>query len=81
MNYTEDLRRMVEHIHSTHPDSPLYAVGHSFGANTLMRYLGMCGANTMDTYIKAAVSVANPFDFQTGIKFLEDSVADGYIRY
>ena len=81
MNYAEDLRRMVEHIHNTHPDSLLYAVSHSFGSNTLLRYLGICGANHIDPFIKAAVSICNPFDFQLGIKYLEDSIADGYIRY
>jgi predicted alpha/beta-fold hydrolase len=63
MNYVEDFRRMVEHIHSSYPDSSLYAVGHSFGSNTLVRYLGMCGANNVDSPIKGAVSVCNPFDF------------------
>lgn len=57
------MRRLIEHISDKFADSPLYAVGHSFGSNTLVRYIGICGANKTSTRLKAAVSVGNPYDF------------------
>lgn len=80
MSYVEDFRRVLEYIHNKYPDSPLYGIGHSFGSNTLIRYLGVCGSNNRDCLIKAAVSIANPFDFQLGIKYLEEGLSDSYIR-
>ncbi len=80
MNYIEDFRRVLEYISDKYPTSPLYAVGHSFGSNTLARYLGVCGSNNKDCLIKAAACIANPFDFQLGIKYLEDGPTDKYIR-
>jgi predicted alpha/beta-fold hydrolase len=80
MSYFEDFRRVLEYIHKQYPDSPKYAIGHSFGSNTLTRYLGMCGSNNRDCLLQAAVSIGNPFDFQLGIKYLEDGLSDSYIR-
>jgi predicted alpha/beta-fold hydrolase len=80
MNYVEDFRRVLEVIHQNNRSSPLYAVGHSFGSNTLTKYLGNCGSTNRDCLLKAAVSIANPFDFQLGIKYLEDGLSDSYIR-
>ncbi|KAM3127276.1 hypothetical protein pb186bvf_020605 [Paramecium bursaria] len=74
----EDFRRIVEYLAQKH--KKIYAVGHSFGSNTLMRYLGQCGSLNRDSLIYAAVSIANPFDFQLGLKHLEDGISDSYIR-
>jgi predicted alpha/beta-fold hydrolase len=63
MNYVEDFRRVLLHLKELHPSSPFYAVGHSFGANTLLRYLGICGSNNIPSRLEGAVSVSNPFDF------------------
>lgn len=63
MNYVEDFRRVLTYLKEKYPDSDFYAIGHSFGSNTLVRYLGMCGSSSIDTMIKAAVSICNPFDF------------------
>jgi predicted alpha/beta-fold hydrolase len=54
---------VLKYIVNKHNKSPIYAIGHSFGANTMMKYLGMCGSNGTDPLIKAAVSVGNPYDF------------------
>ncbi|XP_038877848.1 embryogenesis-associated protein EMB8 isoform X3 [Benincasa hispida] len=35
--WTEDIRRVVGHIHSQHPEAPLFVVGTSIGANVLSR--------------------------------------------
>jgi predicted alpha/beta-fold hydrolase len=62
-HHVEDFRRVLKYIVNKHNKSPIYAIGHSFGANTMMKYLGMCGSNGTDPLIKAAVSVGNPYDF------------------
>lgn len=80
MCFVEDFRRLVEHIREKYPGSPLYAVGHSFGSNNLVRYIGICGANNISSHLKGAVSVCNPYDFQLSIKYIEDGMADGYLR-
>jgi len=71
---------VLYHIADNHKGSPIYVVAHSFGSNTLARYLGMCGSNNIDCRIRAAVCISNPYDFQIGIRFLEDGLSDNYIR-
>jgi alpha/beta superfamily hydrolase len=34
--WTEDLRKVIAHIHSQFPEAPLFAVGTSIGANVLV---------------------------------------------
>ncbi|CAD8146823.1 unnamed protein product [Paramecium octaurelia] len=79
-HHVEDFRRVLEYIAKQHNKSTIYAIGHSFGSNTLLKYLGMCGSNGTDPLIKVAVSVGNPYDFQLGMRYLEDSLSDSYIR-
>lgn len=50
---------MVKHVGRLHPDSRLYAVGWSLGANILVRYLGQ---EQSVTPLAGAVSLCNPFD-------------------
>ncbi|TYJ50326.1 hypothetical protein E1A91_A01G198500v1 [Gossypium mustelinum] len=38
--WTEDLRKIIDHIRCEYPEAPLYAVGTSIGANILVKYLG-----------------------------------------
>lgn len=53
----------------------MYAIAHSFGANTLAKYLG-------DYYnenpFQAAVCVSNPWDFHIGIKHM-NKIADKFL--
>nr|GEW62320.1 embryogenesis-associated protein EMB8-like [Tanacetum cinerariifolium] len=39
--WTNDLRKVVEHIRSQSPDVPLFVVGTSLGANMMVKYLGI----------------------------------------
>ncbi|KAI7860720.1 Alpha/Beta hydrolase protein [Circinella umbellata] len=59
--YTEDLRHVLKHIQKELPEgTPLIGIGYSLGSNILVKYLGEEGDKTP---FKAAISVANPFDF------------------
>ncbi|KAK9069624.1 hypothetical protein SSX86_011528 [Deinandra increscens subsp. villosa] len=64
--WTEDLREVVNHLHSTHPEAPLFAIGTSLGANILVKYLGEDGVNVP---IVGAASICNPWDILMGDRF------------
>jgi len=60
-HYTADLKIVTEHIHNRYPKSPIIAIGHSYGAVMLVRYLGEAGANT---HLEMCLSLSNPWDFE-----------------
>ncbi|KAG1467360.1 hypothetical protein G6F56_004458 [Rhizopus delemar] len=69
--YTDDLRLALVHIQNKlGAHVPLVAIGFSLGSNILVKYLGEEGDKTP---FKAAVSVANPFDFRGSMDRLEAS--------
>ncbi|XP_076886106.1 uncharacterized protein LOC143535851 [Bidens hawaiensis] len=65
--WTEDIREVVNHLHCTHPEAPLFAIGTSIGANILVKYLGEDGVNVP---IVGAASLCNPWDLLMDDKFL-----------
>lgn len=36
--WTEDIRKVVEHIHQRYPEAPLFVVGTSLGANIVVSF-------------------------------------------
>ncbi|KRX01239.1 hypothetical protein PPERSA_05825 [Pseudocohnilembus persalinus] len=56
--YLEDLAGVINYIFQNTKYDEYYAIGHSLGANTLVRYLGSDHQNKFN----AAISVANPWD-------------------
>jgi predicted alpha/beta-fold hydrolase len=70
--YTDDLRQVASNLRVRLPRAPLLAVGFSLGANILTKMLGEEGmAGGRPPPFAAAVSVANPFDFLEGARYLE----------
>ncbi|XP_058087337.1 uncharacterized protein LOC131234460 isoform X1 [Magnolia sinica] len=65
--WTEDLRKVVNHLHQEHPQAPLFAVGTSIGANILVKYLGEDGENTP---IAGAASICSPWDLVVCDRFI-----------
>lgn len=59
VGYTEDLRQVIEYIHSKHPKRELFGVGYSLGANYLAKYMGEEGENSL---LSATVCCACPTD-------------------
>ncbi|XP_027773880.1 embryogenesis-associated protein EMB8-like isoform X1 [Solanum pennellii] len=57
--WTEDSRRVIDHLHTQYPQAPLFAVGLSIGANVLVKYLGEEGVNTV---IVGAAAICSPWD-------------------
>ncbi|CAH2070584.1 unnamed protein product [Thlaspi arvense] len=65
--WTEDLRKVIDHIHSQFPEAPLFAVGTSIGANVLVKYLGEEGP---DTPLVGATAVCSPWDLLICDRFI-----------
>ncbi|KAI9276516.1 Alpha/Beta hydrolase protein [Sporodiniella umbellata] len=69
--YTGDLRLALVHIQKKlGVEVPLVGIGFSLGSNILVKYLG---EEQEKTPFKAAISVANPFDFMNSMNHLENS--------
>lgn len=76
LNPIEDFKAAVDFVKAKYPSHSIFAVGHSFGANTLVNYLG----KYKDEHpIKAAASIANPFDFIKASKGILDTMFDAYL--
>ncbi|GMI87908.1 hypothetical protein like AT5G49950 [Hibiscus trionum] len=65
--WTEDVRKIIDHIHCEYPEAPLYAVGTSIGANILVKYLGEEGANTP---VIGAAAICSPWDLLVCDRFI-----------
>ncbi|KAM7482130.1 hypothetical protein LguiB_006713 [Lonicera macranthoides] len=65
--WTEDLRKVTDHLHSQYPEAPLFAVGTSIGANILVKYLGEDGVNIP---IAGAAAICSPWDLLICDRFI-----------
>ncbi|RCI01911.1 hypothetical protein CU098_010711 [Rhizopus stolonifer] len=69
--YTGDLKIALAHIQKRlAPNTPLVGIGFSLGSNVLVKYLGEERENAP---FKAAISVANPFDFKSAMEQLHST--------
>ncbi len=59
VGYTEDLRRVIAHIHEVYPSAPICAAGYSLGSNYLAKYVGEEKEHCL---LRAAVCLACPID-------------------
>lgn len=65
--WTEDLRRIINHLRQAYPKAPLLAVGTSIGANILVKYLGEEGENTP---LGGAAAICCPWDLLICDRFI-----------
>ncbi|GJR33307.1 embryogenesis-associated protein EMB8-like protein [Tanacetum coccineum] len=63
---SDDLGEVVNYLHRKQPETPLYALGTSLGANILVKYLGEDGVKVP---LVGAVSISNPWDLLIGDRF------------
>lgn len=82
--YTGDLCQVVKHVSGRYPQSNLYAIGWSIGANILVRYLGQ---ESYDCPLSGGVSLCNPFnlpiadeDFRKGFNNVYDKALSSSLR-
>ncbi|XP_068634092.1 embryogenesis-associated protein EMB8-like isoform X2 [Aristolochia californica] len=83
-SFTKDLSQVVKYVKSCFPESNLYAIGWSLGANILIQYLAQESHNCV---LSGAVSLCNPFnlviaddDFRKGFNIIYDRALAGALR-
>ncbi|KAL3821092.1 hypothetical protein ACJIZ3_006997 [Penstemon smallii] len=65
--WTEDARKVIDHLHCQYPDAPLFVVGTSLGANILVKYLGEDGINVP---IVGAAAICSTWDLLICDRFM-----------
>uniref|UniRef100_A0A5B7B4C8 Putative abhydrolase domain-containing protein 3 n=1 Tax=Davidia involucrata TaxID=16924 RepID=A0A5B7B4C8_DAVIN len=65
--WTDDIRKVIDHLHCQYPEAPLFAVGTSIGANVLVKYLGEDGINIP---IVGAAAICSPWDLLICDRFI-----------
>lgn len=65
--WTEDIRVIVNFLHTEYPMAPLFVVGTSIGANIMVKYLGEDGENIP---VAGAVAICSPWDLLIGDRFI-----------
>jgi uncharacterized protein len=58
---------VIQHLKENYPNSPLFCIGYSMGANILLKYLG----ESRNTHLTAAVSISNLFSYVETSKIFE----------
>jgi len=81
----EEFDSALRIIENKYPDAKIFAIGFSYGANKLTRFLGSKNikinqkTGLQEQRIKAGVSVANPYDMLICQREIADTVFDGVI--
>ena len=75
---TQDLRELLRMLKSREPDTPLFAVGWSLGANVLLKYLG---EERDRTPVAAAAAVCPPFQIRPCAERLRTGFSRVYQRH
>lgn len=75
---TADLQRVLEALRARFPESPLWAVGYSLGANVLVKHLGEQGERSL---LSRAAAVSPPLDLGACCDRLNRGLSRGYQRY
>ncbi|XP_016539026.2 embryogenesis-associated protein EMB8 isoform X1 [Capsicum annuum] len=65
--WTEDVRKVIDHLHTQYHQAPLFVVGLSLGATVLVNYLGEEGFNTA---IAGAAVICSPWDLLICDRFI-----------
>lgn len=65
--WTDDIRKVVNHLHCLYPEAPLFIVGTSIGANILVKYLGEDGINVP---VIGAAAICCPWDLLICDRFI-----------
>ncbi|KAI7870140.1 Alpha/Beta hydrolase protein [Spinellus fusiger] len=74
---TDDLKEVIQYIEEKlAPGTPLIGIGFSAGSNILVKYLGEEEENTP---LKAAISIANPFDLLITILRSEENTVSSKV--
>ena len=75
---TDDIHRMVQLVRHRFPNTGVYAIGYSLGANALLKYLG---EQRTSCHLSGAVAVCPPLVLSVGADKLDAGITRGYQRY
>jgi predicted alpha/beta-fold hydrolase len=73
LDILRDFKNTMDHIKEKEKDTKLFGIGHSYGANLLVNYLG---AYPNDDRFIGAVSLANPFNLLLAINKMQNSIVE-----
>jgi len=73
INNVDDFYHSMQYLQRKHPKHSFMAVGHSYGANLLVNYLGIY---SKENIFKAAVSLSNPLNLLSAETKIRGSVYD-----
>ncbi|WP_028115677.1 hydrolase [Ferrimonas senticii] len=75
---SDDLKRVIDHLHLRFGDHPLWALGYSLGANQLLKYLG---EQRQHSLLARAAAVSPPLDLAACAKRMERGFSRVYQRH
>jgi len=75
---TDDIHRLVELVQHRFPDTPVFAVAYSLGANALLKYLG---EQNTKCQLNGAVCICPPLVLSIGADKLNSGVTRAYQKY
>ena len=70
-----DAKEFIDYIHSSYPNSKLYAVGYSLGANMLLKLLG---EQKEDSILSKAVAISAPMQLDMCADFIDNGFSKFY---
>jgi len=73
LDILSDFKTTIEHIKDKEKDIKLFGIGHSYGANLLLNYLGTFN---QENHFIGAVSLANPYNLMLAENKMRRSVVD-----
>ncbi|KAA8536574.1 hypothetical protein F0562_029052 [Nyssa sinensis] len=73
--WTDDIRKVIDHLHCQYPEAPLFVVGTSIGANVLVKYLGEDGINIP---IVGAAAIGSPWDLLICDRFINRRIVQKF---
>jgi len=76
LNLVDDVHAGVLHVLSKYPEAKLIGIGHSYGANGLVNYLGF---HNEHKHFIAGISIANPYDFTQSSKVIQGTIVEKYL--
>lgn len=76
LDLIQDIRDGIQFVKSKYPNAKLIGVGHSYGGNSLVNYLSKYKE---EKDFIAAVTVANPFNFEKGAVKIKGTIVDNFL--